>query len=90
VRVLAKARSMFDHMRRTIIAIVLGLSACAPTQPSDSRYEDASFRQADELNCRDEASAAVTRVYEIFGYLGSEDQAIDAYNRRFNRCMLGH
>jgi hypothetical protein len=77
-------------MRRTIIAIALGLSACAPTQSSDSRYEDASFRQADELDCRDEASAATTRAYEIFGYLGSEDRAIDAYKSTFNRCMLGH
>jgi hypothetical protein len=41
------------------------------------------------LDCRDEASAATTRAYEI-GYLGSEDRAIDAYKSTFNRCMLGH
>jgi hypothetical protein len=77
-------------MRRTIIAIALGLSACAPTEPSDIGHEDASLTQADEQNCRDQASAATTRVYEIFGYRGNEDRAIDAYKSEFNRCMLGH
>ena len=77
-------------MRRTIIAIALGLTACAPTQWSGRGYEDASITQGDKLNCREQASAAATRAYGIFGYRGHEDMAIDAYNRAFDRCMLGH
>jgi hypothetical protein len=77
-------------MRRAIVAIALGLATCAPTQPSDSGYKDASITQADELNCREQASAATTRAYEIFGYRGNEDRAVDAYKSTFDRCMLGH
>jgi len=75
-------------MRRTIVAVALGLATCAPTQPSDSGYKDASIPH--ELNCREQASAATTRAYEIFGYRGNEDRAIDAYKSTFDRCMLGH
>ena len=78
------------HVRRTILAIALGLTACAPTQQSDSGYKDASITQADELKCRDEASAAATRAYQIFGYRGHEDLAMDAYAHTFDRCMFGH
>ena len=45
-------------MRRIVMAIALGLTACAPIQPIGSGYEDASITQADELNCRKQASAA--------------------------------
>jgi hypothetical protein len=77
-------------MRRTIIAIVLVLTACAPFQPGASGYQDARFTQADRLNCREEASAAATRAYEIFGYQGHEDLAMSEYKSTFDRCMLGH
>jgi hypothetical protein len=78
---------------RTIpaIAILVGLTACAaPTQPGASGYKDARFTQLDDLNCREQASAATTHIYEIFGYLGHDDLAINAYKRTFDRCMLGH
>ena len=68
------------------MAIAIGLTACVPT---DSGYKDASIMQADE-NCREQASAATTRAYEIFGYRGHEDRAIDAYESTFDRCMSGH
>jgi hypothetical protein len=76
-------------VRRTIMAIALGLTACAPTQQSDGGYKDASITHAGELNCREQASAATTRAYQIFGYRGHEDLAVDAYKRTFDRCMLG-
>jgi hypothetical protein len=57
-------------MPRIVMAIALGLTACAPIQPIGSGYEDASITQADELNCRKQASAAATRACEIFGYHG--------------------
>ena len=77
-------------MQRTIMAIALCLSACAPTQLSVSGYKDASITQANELNCREQASAATTRAYQIFGYRGNEDRAFDAYRGTFDRCMSGH
>jgi hypothetical protein len=55
-------------MRKTIMALALGRAACAPFQPGASGYQDARYTQADKLNCREEASAAATRAYEIFGY----------------------
>jgi hypothetical protein len=76
-------------MRRTIIAVVLVLTACAPFQPGASGYQDARFK-ADRLNCREEASAAATRAYEIFGYQGHEDLAMSEYKSTFDRCMLEH
>ncbi len=57
-------------------------------QLSDSGYEDASITQAAALTCREQASAAATRTYEIFGYRGHESLAIDAYDSMFDRCML--
>jgi len=75
-------------MRKTTIAIALGLSACAPTQLTGSGYKDASIPQANELHCREQASAATTRVYQLFGYRSNEDRAIDAYKSTFDRCML--
>ena len=77
-------------MRTTVMAIVFGLIACAPTQLRDSGYEDASITQAVELNCREQASAAATRAYQIFGYRGNEHLAMDAYKSTFDRCMLRH
>jgi hypothetical protein len=71
------------------MAIALGLTACAPTQPGGSGYEDARITQSDKLNCREQASVAATRAYEIFGYRGHEDLAMDAYKSSFDRCMLG-
>jgi hypothetical protein len=75
-------------VRRTIFVITLGLTACAQTQPGGG-YEDARVTQADDLNCREQASAAATRAYQIFGYRGHEDLAMDAYARTFDRCMFG-
>jgi hypothetical protein len=49
------------------MAIALCLSACAPIPLSDSAYKDASITQANDLNCREQASAAMTRAYQIFG-----------------------
>jgi len=77
-------------MRITIMTIALGLTACAPSQQGASGYQDARFTQADELNCREEASAAATRTYEIFGYRGHEELAMSAYKSTFDRCMLRH
>jgi hypothetical protein len=85
-------RGVRATMRRTIqaIAISLGLTACAaPTQPGANGYEDARFTQLDDLNCREQASAATTRTYEVFGYQGHDDLAINAYKSTFDRCMLG-
>jgi hypothetical protein len=45
------------------MAIAVGLTACVPT---DSGHKDASIMQADE-SCQEQASAATTRAYEIFG-----------------------
>jgi hypothetical protein len=52
-------------MRRIVMAIALGLTACAPIQPIGSGYEDASITQADY---KEQALAAATRANEIFGY----------------------
>src|SRR3954466_8511784 len=57
-------RRTVSGMRRTIMAIALGLTACASSQSGASGYQDARFTQADELNCRDQASAAATHPYE--------------------------
>ncbi len=57
-------------------------------QLSDSGYEDASITQAAALTCREQASAAATRTYEIFGYRGNDGLAMDAYKSTFDRCML--
>jgi hypothetical protein len=75
-------------VRRTIMAIALGLTACAPTRPGVSGHQDARIAQSDGLNCREQASVAATRTYEIFGYRGHEDLAMDAYKSTFDRCML--
>jgi len=72
-------------VRTILMAIAVSLTACVPT---DSGYKDASIIQADE-SCREQASAATTRAYEIFGYRGHEDRAIDAYKSTFDRCMSG-
>jgi hypothetical protein len=77
-------------MRGTVVAIALGLTACAPPQPSEGGYKDASLTQADESICREQASAAATRTYEIFGYRGNDDLAMNAYKSTFDWCMLGH
>jgi hypothetical protein len=71
------------------MAMALGLTACARIEPGSSGYKDAHITQADELNCREQASVAATRAYQIFGYRGHEDLAMNAYRRTFDRCMLG-
>ena len=84
-------RRTVSGMQRTITAVALGLTACvAPTQPGPSDYKDARFAQADGLNCREQASAAATHAYEIFGYRGHDDVAMGAYKSAFDRCVLGH
>jgi len=72
------------------MAIALGLTASASSQSGASGYQDARFTQADELNCREQASAAATHAYEVYGYRGHDDVAMGAYESAFDRCMLGH
>jgi hypothetical protein len=71
-------------MRTIIVAIALGLTACAP--PASSGYQGANITLANEEDCREQASAAATRAYEIFGYRGNEDLAMNAYKSTYDRC----